>query len=69
MKNQLTSLSTISKWFGGTQQNIHKTYFIKKPVSFRVICIGSYVLESGLTEIEIKEIVEAQVRIKENDEC
>ena len=69
MSKQLSSLSTISKWFGGSPQNIHKTYFIKKPTSFKVLSIGSYILESGLSDVEIQLIVEAQIKIKESDEC
>jgi len=49
----ISTSEIISEWFGGTPQNIRKTYEKNKPSSYRVLDIGSYVLEHGISEQEL----------------
>ncbi len=60
----LSDIDIISKWFGGLPQNIRKTYKVKKPQSYRVIDMGSYLLENNIDEQELEMAVEYILKIR-----
>lgn len=63
-ESNLSNINIISKWFGGSPQNIRKTYQVKKPISYDVIDIGSYVLENNITKGELRIAVDAIIALR-----
>jgi len=62
--SHLSSINTISYWFSRTPQNIRKTYKVKNPQAYRVIDIGSYVLENNISEQELEIVVESILKLR-----
>jgi len=61
----LTTTKIIAKSFGSTPRNIHKTYKAKKPNSFRVLEVGSYMMEHNVTNEEIEAAVDFILKMRE----
>ena len=55
--NTLCPIKTICRYFGGTPQNINRTYRKKKPIAFDVIDIGSFVIDKGISKQELEKII------------
>jgi len=60
----LATKDEISKHFGTTPNNIGRTYKNKKPIAYRVMCIGTFVLASDISPDELFEAISLIKTIK-----